>query len=497
MLNQSIKSCGIFLYHLKYFLFSVETYIALFLCAIANGIVYIAGLSYVNIRAEKQERPMRVALCHAWKMIGFAVVLTLYLFLLSDDGVPVEGTLTEFYQIIGYVFIGTSGIFISLVVVNEFRQRQGIIYNYKDCLDHDNAIANNYCKLFSRNEVIVERSSTVSAAGLWKSTENLLPRNKKNYTNLWTLYLMLPKLHGAVMFHYLLVSITLLNSRGYVDWQFSKGLVVWIMAGGAIIGCVVLRFMNGARVYVITSAFGIMFMGIAYAFFYLENDIMIIFLWLYFASVSVATAVPDISLMEIAKIRFSEGALAVGYFIEIVTIAVLQSTQRSAIILTEFGWYNEKYFLPIAVSTIVILVLTSLLYQLHMPNTFDKSLLQIQNELLKYKKYFVFTFEKDVSSSVPRRTSESSQYTTSNNNVNVFEDHAKNITDSTQIHYSEVSDRLPDPPVNKVKNFDYSTDIPKPPSIIPRVKIAKSQNNSLYGSQNKFWKVLCSKCCKK
>lgn len=467
-------------------LFLVETYVALFICAIANGIVYVAGLSYVNIRTEKQERPMRVALCHAWKMIGFAVVLTLYLYLLSDEGFAVADTLNKFYQTIGYIIIGTSVVFIFLMAINEFRQRQGIIYNYKDCLDHDNAIANNYCKLFSRNEVIVERNPTVSAAGLWKSTENLLPRNKKNYTNLWTLYLMLPKLHGAVMFHYLLVSITLLNSRGYVDWQFSKGIVVWIMAGGSIIGCVILRYLSGAKTYVLTSTFGVMFLGIAYAFFHLEYDIMIIFLWLYFASVSIATAVPDIALMEIAKIRFSEGALAVGYFIEIITIAVLQSTQRSAIILIEFGWYNEKYFLPIIISTIVILVVTNLLYQLHMPNTFDKSLLQIQNELLKYKKYFVFTFEEDVNTTAPRRASEISHYATSNSNVNVFEDHAKNITESSRPDYTDINERLPDPPVNKVKHFDYSTDIPRPPSIIPRVNIAKSQKIPTYGSQKTY-----------
>ena len=452
------------------------------MCAIANGVVYVAGLSYVNIRAEKQERPMRVAVCHAWKIIGFGMILTIYLNLLDDKGVAVTDTLTSFYSTIGFILIGTSFIFIVLLIINEARQRQGLLYNYKDCLDHDNAIANNYCKLFSKNEVIIERNPTVSAAGLWKSTENLLPKNKQNYTNLWTIYMMLPKLHGALMFHYLLVIITLAESSGYVDWQFSKGIIVWIIAVGSVIGCFLLRYFNGSKIYSLTSVFAIIFMGIVYAFFYLEYDSMIVFLWLYFFAASITVAVPDIALMEIAKIRFSEGALAIGYFVEIIPIAVLQATQKNAVNLIISPLYREKYFLSIAISTIVILVVTSILYQLHMPNTWNKSLLQIQNELLKYKKYFVFTFDEDVNSTVPRRSSEISHYTNNSENVNVFEDHAKNISNAHN-DYSSVMETLPEPPINKVLIYDYNKEVPRPPTILPRVKIAKSQENSLYGSQ--------------
>lgn len=422
---------------------------------------------------------MRVAVCHAWKIIGVAMILTIYIYLLDDQGVAETNTLTSFYTIIGYILIGTTLIFIFLLVINEYRQRQGLLYNYKDCLDHDMSIANNYCKLFSKNEVIIERNPTVSSSGLWKSTENLLPRNKQNYTNLWTIYMMLPKLHGALMFHYLLVIITLAESQGYVERQFSEVIVIWIMAVGSVIGCVFLRFFNGSKVYSLTSACAVIFMGISYAFFFLEYDTLVIFLWLYFFAASIAAAVPDIALMEISKIRFSEGALAIGYFVEIIPIAVLQVTQRDAITSIMDVSYNEKYFLSIAISTIVILVVTSLVFQLHMPNTWNKSLLQIQNELLKYKKYFVFTFKNDANSAVPRRSSESSHYTNNSANVNVFEDHAKSMSNS-KTDYSEVRDELPDPPVNRVLNYDYNKEIPKPPNILPRAKIAKSQRNSPY-----------------
>lgn len=470
---------------MRNFSLSSDTYVGLFIGAIANGIVYVAGLSYVNIRSEKQERPMRVALCHAWKMIGFAITLTVYLYLLDDNLQPSPDTTKKINQIFGYTMIAVSVVFVVLHLINEFRQRQGLLYNYKDCLDHDNAIANNYCKLFSKNEVIISRNPTVSAAGLWKSTENLLPRSKKNYTNYWTIILLLPKLHGAVIFHYFLLAMTLTASRGYIDWNLSKGIVVWIMALGSVIGCGLLRYVGNAKVYTISSSLAVMFLGVSYAFFNMENELIVIFLWLFFFTASVAISISDSCLMEIAKIRFNEGALAVGFFLEIIPIAVLQSTQRYAVELSGNGIYNEKYFLPVIISSIVILVLTSVLYQLFMPNTFGKSLLQIQNELLKYKKFFVFTFDEDVKLPVSRISTESAYIP--NKIVNVFEDHEKNMSNSSPIDYSEVNysnnERLPDPPVNRVKEFDYDLVVPKPPQVIPRINLANSTNKSFYGSQ--------------
>lgn len=386
---------------------------------------------------------------------------------------------------IGFILIGASFVFMLLLILNEYRQRQGLLYNYKDCLDHDNSIANNYCKLFSKNEVIIERNPTVSASGLWKSTENLLPRNKQNYTNFWTIYLMLPKLHGALMFHYLLLIITLAESQDYVGGQFAKSIVGWIIVVGSIIGCFLLRFFNGSKVYSYSSVIAIILVGVAYAFFYLEYSTLVIFLWLFFFMASIATAVPDIALMEISKIRFSEGALAIGYFVEYVPIAVLQATQKDAISSISDALYVEKYFLSIAISTIVILVVTSVLYQLHMPSTWNKSLLQIQNELLKYKKYFVFSFDEDVNTTVQRRSSDTSHYTNNSANINVFENHARNMSNGRP-DYSEVVDKLPEPPINRVQNYDYNKEVPKPPAILPRVKIAKSPENSLYSSQKNF-----------
>lgn len=473
--------------------------------------VYIAGLSYVNIRAERQERAMRIAVCHAWKMIGFALVLTLYLFFLDENGVAIDGTLSNFNRTIGYIIIGSSGIFVLLMLLNEFRQRQGLLYNYRDCLDHDNAIANNYCKLFSKNEVLIERNPTVSAAGLWKSTENLLPRNKKNFTNYWTLLLMLPKLHGAILFHYFTVTIAFAASAEYVDWYYSRGIVVWIMAFGAVVGCFWLRLMHNAKVFTISSIVALIALGVSFVFQRTSNPVISICYWIFFLAASMATSVPDGALMEISKIRFSEGALAVGFFWEIIPIAVLQSLQREAHLQGEE--YTDKYFLAVMISSIVILLIASMLYQLFMPNTHNKSLLQIQNELLKYKKFFAFDFDKDVNPPVPRRSSESNHYLV-NSTVNVFDDHARTMSQAGmrndevinasppskarngQVRYVP-SSRMPVEQARSVSesrvrtptedyaevikpptNFNYSSDIPKAAAIIPRVTLGRSTKST-------------------
>lgn len=414
-------------------------------------------------------------------MIGFVIVPSLLQYLSNDTNREYARTMELFHQILGYVIIGTSAFFILLLAANEIRQRQGLLYNYKDCLDHDNAIANNYCKLFSRNEVIIERNPTVSAAGMWKSTENLLPRSKQNYTNLWTIYCMLLKLHGAVMFHTLIVALMIQTSATYITaWSYSSGTGLWTMALGSIIGCVLLRFISGDKIYAMASATAVLLLAGVIVFYIRTFESIAIFLILYYFVISLAAAVPDIALMEVAKIRFCEGALAIGFFLEIIPIAILQNIQSGAFFVAEADRYENNTVVWLLISSMVVLVIAGSVNQLHMPTTYNKSLLQIQNELIKFKKYFALNFDESVKA-VPRRSSESNPYL-ADNNVNVFEDHEKNITTISPNDYTEVMEKLPDPPVNKVVSYDYNKEITKPPAIIPRVKMAKSNEGSLYSN---------------
>lgn len=247
-----------------------------------------------------------------------------------------------------------------------------------------------------------------------------------------------------------------------------------MMALGSIIGVILLRFFSGDKVFALTSAVAVAMLGVIFSFYMMAYNSIASLLWAYFLAVSIASAVPDTALMEIAKIRFSEGALSFGLFFEIIPIAVLQYKQRGAFFVTEVDRFENNTFLPLIVASIVILVVTSLIYQLHMPPTLNKSLLQIQNELLKFKKYFAFNFDESVKAA-PRRSSDNNPYIV-NENVNVFDDHEKNIltTAPPPNDYSEVMEKQPDPPVPKDENYDYSKEVSKPPAIIPRVRMAKT-----------------------
>jgi hypothetical protein len=410
---------------------------------------------------------MRIGMCHAWKLVGVAVTLTLYTIMLDSNA---EDALETFYKMFGYVMIGSSVLFIGLMSINEILQRRGLMYNYRDCLDLDNSIANNYCKIFSKHEVIIEPIRQPSN-GTWKSTENLMMDTQPNFTNLWTFYMMIPKLLGAIVFNFFLYQATLRFSVDYItnDWYFMT--MAWIMAGGSIVGTILLRFYNAGKLYTLYSLISIVALGTSYVLMRNEKDETVIGLWIFYCLSAASISIPDIALMEISKIRFNEFAYTIGNFIEIIPLALLQYLQRKS--FSED--VEERDFLITIIITIIILLLTSLIFLLHMPNTYGKSLLQIQNELLKFNKYFAFNFDSNVASksSAPiRQSNNSSQY--HSNNINVFEN-SQTSRMSTSTDYVEVEDRLPDPPLNKTTNFDYNSEIIKTQKIIPRVNIiAKS-----------------------
>lgn len=468
---------------LNVFICFVGADIALFIGVIANGIIYVASMSYVNVRSKKGERPFTLAMCHVWKLIGVSFVILIRRVLQQLDNNNTV-SLDMFYEYFGYVLLGATGIFIILLLLNEFRQRQGLIYNYRDSLDHDVSIANNYCKLFSRNEVIIEKNTTVSAMGLWKSTENLLPKNNNNYTNLWTIYMLLQKLHGVVFFHYFLVLTTFDTTVNYLDYSFGDFLLMMLMVVGAIVGCLLVKFVQISKIYSVVAIIATVALGVSHVFFSKQDSTGAICLWIYFIAMSISISLPDIALLEIAKIRFNEGALAAGFFIELIGIGVLQKTQSDVHnVLNSSFEYMDKYYLITTIVTVVIVVVTSIIFLLHFPNTFNKSLLQIQNELLKHNGYFACDLNKNQSMS--RDISADSNYLVSGANVNVFDDHAKTMSNGNdngimgRAEFNEAIDTLPPPPTNTT-NFDYNKDIQQAPTIIPRVNINRSTQNSMY-----------------
>ena len=79
----------------------------------------------------------------------------------------------------------------------------------------------------------------------------------------------------------------------------------------------------------------------------------------------------------------------------------------------------------------------------------------------------MFDFDFDVNAVAENSSENNNSMMTSDNDLFHLQ---RNNRPSYQ--NSESMERLPDPPINKVKlDFDYGRDIPKPQSIIPRVKV--------------------------
>lgn len=412
-------------------------------------------------------------MCHMFKMIGFAGTFSIMLFLDGDLSSPDDAKREEFYKILGYSQLGATVFFIFLLILNEVRQRQRLVYNYRDCLDLDNSIANNYCKLFSRNEVLIERNTT--AVNGWKSAENLLPKNYRSFSTLWSFYMLLTKLHSAIVFHYFLMVITINYTFSSLDQQnFMYGLVLWITAVSSLIGAISCRIIQIRTVYIYTSIVAVIAIGISIVFYGDEPPSagMTVCLLIFYAAAGVSLSIPDMAVLEISKIRYNEGMLALGYFAEIIPIAVLQYLQLDAHILTNILWYTDQYFTIIVISTLVVLFVTSTIFLFHMPNTLGMSLLEIQNGLLKHNSYFAFNFNPtNGSGQIQRASLGSSNYLTETTNENVMFYSTSSRQDSSP------DTNLPPPSLNITKSFDYDSEVPRTISIIPRANLVKAPVN--------------------
>lgn len=258
------------------------------------------------------------------------------------------------------------------------------------------------------------------------------------------------------------------------------GVVLWIMIVSALTGSIMLRIIRISAVYICTSIVAVIAVGVSIVFYQRTPPTGVaVCLLIYYSAASISLAIPDIAILEISKIRYNEGFLAIGHFAEVISIAVLQYFQIDAHILTNVDWYIDEYYVAIAISSIVVLLVTSLIFLLHMPDTHGMSLLQIQNALLKHESYFAFKFDKSGSAKMQKDSAESSNYVVNEaSNQNVIMYHRGRSMTQSSTQSSRIPDILPAPPVNNVKNYDYSSEIPQHLSIIPRVNLAKIPNGN-------------------
>lgn len=423
-----------------------EKAVALYVGMAANGILYITSVSYLTIRSEKQNRAFNIGLCHFFKLLGIALTKTL-----------ARPIIQEFVFWMG-IFICCSAVAaLILQILNEYRQRKGILYNYKDSLDHECSIANHYGKLFSKNEVIIERNTAVSATNLWKSREQKIEQNdRKNYSITWIFYLVTLKLHGAALYFYPLVVFSDRETSRYFFGDVSY--LYWIMFIGGLIGLFFCKFMRMQYLYPISLTCAIITLSVSHVFLY-NTDVLVFILWLYFLIMSIPVMVPDIVIMEVSKMKYNEAWLAAGCVLEFLPFPLFKFLETEE--LLEFSFEEDEH-LAYTMVVVIVIIVTSLFIILHMPNTFKKSMLKIQNEMLKHKRYFAFQTEPEKIVETPiNRAFENIYVVNSTTSQNVFENHANLMP-------------------KELEKFDYEREIQNVPNLIPRVRINVTPENPLY-----------------
>lgn len=283
--------------------------------------------------------------------------------------------------------------------------------------------------------------------------------------------MLLTKLHSAILFHYFLMTFTMnYTFRSFDQRNFMYGIVLWIMIVSSLIGSIMCRIIQISAVYIWSSIVAVIAIGVSIVF-YGESPPqpgVAVCLLIFYAAAAISFSIPDVALLEISKIRYNEAMLALGFFVEIIPIAVLQLLQPDAHILTNILWYTDQYFTIIVISTIVVLLVTSILFLFHMPNTLGMSLLQIQNALLKHNSYFAFNFN-------PSSDNEQIRQISAENNNFVTETSNEHVSYYSTSRQSSTNDsNLPPPASNNTKSFNYDSEVPRAATLIPRANLVKA-----------------------
>lgn len=393
------------------FLLVTDVIPAIYLGACGLGLTLIPGLSYIHIRSPGRWRSIYMALCYFWFLAGVAGTATVYL---SDASVWIGNSAiaeTIHTNFSTGLLAGTCFIIVFLAI-NEMLQREGIV-EYKKPLDFDTDIAHESGKLLTRREVrnlfnnfTSPTSATLANGGAPKqwnsSTEQIIMdggNSGKNYHNLWVSLMIFTKLQGLIAFYFVFTLIAVSYSFSVFQNNTSAYSLFWFMALGSLVGVLCMFLINNKILFIVGSIGHIVGLILAVAFYYTDSDALNIGIAMivFFTFIGVTLVIPAINILELASLNFNEFFLAVGSIIELIGIALIQYfgvTESSMFGLnpdTLLPKDNHKEVIAAHfISMIVLSVILQVIVLWHMPNTFQKTLVEINNDLARMTSYFAF-----------------------------------------------------------------------------------------------------------
>uniref|UniRef100_A0A7G3ADZ9 Putative conserved plasma membrane protein n=1 Tax=Lutzomyia longipalpis TaxID=7200 RepID=A0A7G3ADZ9_LUTLO len=345
---------------------------AIYLGAVGHGIVYIAGLSYIHFRAAGR-RSFRLALCHVVYIVGYATTV---------HGHFIYGPLGWMYTGGSFVlYSASSGLLFFLI--NELLHGLGV-YDYKKCLDSELHLANEKKDNF-RDALIPETDRRSTDTNYWATRLNVPPivftptkKMRLQQQNILTLGLIFSKITNALVFLEIFIGFAFLTSSfigsniGFIHLYF--------LLGGIIFGCVISLTVNAKHLHIVyTMALTICLLTASVLYSVQHYDESGVFFWLFYFFLGFGYFLPDIGILDITNLQYTEGALASGYFIQYAIVA-----------LTRFGHWKYPENIPQSESLLwqytgsfvgiclLLLIVIAILY----PKTLNFSLLDIQWAIL-------------------------------------------------------------------------------------------------------------------
>ncbi|XP_041775098.1 uncharacterized protein LOC121595287 [Anopheles merus] len=389
---------------------------AIYLGAIALGLMLVPGLSYLHIRARARHRALLMCLCTVWLLAGVATTATIAE--LASVGAAGEERL---HQNVAIALLAASTLQLVLIGLVELLQRESIV-DYRRPLDYDTAMAHDSGRLLNPDRrsfapyaqfgrAAPALGKGMAAAGTGWSTERIVGGGQQagepgcRYRTLWTVYAVGTKLVGLLAFYWVLLVSGIAASRTVLEREDVGYLPFWLLVGGALLTTLLALRLAPKTAFVGASVLYVVALVLSVAFYCadlveLEYGISML---LFFAFLGAALPLPAISILELAPLNCNEAALALGTALELLAVALLQYygvTMGDALFGVEQpagggdpvpASDHKGVIAAHYITAIVLGVVAAVATLWHVPNTGRKSLAEIESDLARMRSYFAFS----------------------------------------------------------------------------------------------------------
>ncbi|XP_055681642.1 uncharacterized protein LOC129789048 [Lutzomyia longipalpis] len=327
---------------------------------LGHGIVYITGLSYIHFRSSADgKRIIRMGMCHFMNILGMAIMAHLGADVFKEE-VKRAG---------GWIILIEATLAIIVLIINEILHLKDF-YNYRECLDG------------SVKEANMRRDNFQSAIGVVSETPHDAP-NTHNQLKLTVLSVSM-KITNAMLTHIPFVYFTniaianLLEREKYLEFMMFYFAVIGMILSMLMSLKFSIRFIYMNQKFAIIPpmiiGFSLMTAG--------RFSLAAVGFWFFFMHLGQAAFCPDVSILELSDIRYSELMLSLGYCVESIITAITLFLFHQYPSAMQFDnlvaamWTNFGIFGPIS----LILLLSCRFLKLSA--TTKKSILDIQRLVL-------------------------------------------------------------------------------------------------------------------